>query len=92
MDIFSNLRIGPLWSVQEKRFLTKEEKNSVRCAIVVKSDFGYSLEFLTKEGIKHIPVSGKMKTTIGFIPNIDNIKILRLERDYDQEIIYRVEF
>ncbi len=92
MSVFSNMRMHPLWKVENVRFLTKEEKQFVRCAIVAKSEFGYSLEFFTKKGIKHIPISGKTKTTIGFVPNIDNIKFLRLERDYDQEVIYRVEF
>ncbi len=93
MDIFSNMRMYPAhWIVQEVRFLTEDEKKFVKCAIVAKSRFGYSLEFFTKKGIKHIPTSGKTKTTIGFVPNIDNIKFLRFERDSDQEVIYRVEF
>ena len=93
MNIFSSLCIYPAhWVVQDVRFLTEDEKKFIRCAIVVKGEFGYSLEFFTKEGIKDIPISTKTKTTIGFIPNIDSIKFLRLERDYDQATIYRIEF
>lgn len=92
MSVFSNMRMHPLWKVENVRSLTEEEKQFVRCAIVVKGDFGYLVEFFTKKGIKYIPISRNTKTTIGFVPNIDNIKFLRLEREGDQEAIYRVEF
>lgn len=93
MNIFSGLRIYPAhWEVQNTRLLTKEEKEFIKCAIVVKSEFGYSLEFFVKKGIAHIPITLNTETTIGFVPNIDNIRVITLERDYDKAIIYRIEF
>ena len=93
MHLFSSLRTYPgHWTVQNTRLLTKEEKEFIKCAIVVKSSFGYSLEFFVKKGIAHIPITLNTDTTIGFVPNIDNIRVITLERDYDKEIIYRVEF
>lgn len=29
---------------------------------------------------------------IGFVPNIDNIRVITIERDHDKAIVYRVEF
>lgn len=93
MNMFDGLRTYPeIWVVQNVRPLAEEEKQLVSCAIVVKSEFGRSLEFFTKKGSVSIPISIGVNANIGFIPDIDKIEIITLKRKHDKAIIHRVSF
>ena len=98
MNIFANLRLMiPRWEVVDERFLTEEEKQNIESAIVVKSLYGYALEFLTSKGSRLVPLTNNVDAVIGHIPDIDSIKVLTLKlRDSDPEdtidTIIRIEF
>lgn len=94
MSIFSDLIVGTKWSVQNTRSLIDEEKQLLKCAIVVKSQYYYSLELWTDKGLTHIPISTKMlDVKVGQVVDIDKIKILTLTNNWGGDNpIYRVEF
>lgn len=93
MNIFEGLQVGRPWQVTNVRNLTPFEYLQIVSATVVQSQFGYSVEFLLKNGKNsHIPLSTKCYTDHmeGTIINPCNIKVLTLEK-YGDTII-RIEF
>lgn len=95
MNIFANLHLMiPRWEVVDERFLTEEEKQNIKSAIVVESKYGYSLEFLTSKGSRFVPLTGNIDAVIGYIPDIDSIKVLtlKLKNSDPEETIIRIEF
>jgi hypothetical protein len=93
MSIFDGMCVRPnCWRPESERMLTNEEKQLTKCAIVIKSRYGYSLELFTNIGIKQIPIIGYLKPSIGQVVNVDNIKVITLVNPYEQLPIYRVEF
>lgn len=91
MNIFEGITIQvPKWRVQSERCLTKEEKQHIKTAIVVIGQWGLCLELITRNSINTVPLSTKVDTVIGYIPNIDSIKVLTLEKYGDT--ITRIEF
>lgn len=93
MTIFKGLKVGHPWQVRNRGPLTPWEYLQVVSATVVQSQFGYSVEFLLKNGGKsRIPLTAKCckdqieGTTIDPL----NIEILTLEKDGN--IVYRIEF
>lgn len=92
MNIFANLTVGTKWSVQNTRSLIDEEKQLLKCAIVVKSQYYYSLELWTDKGLTHIPISKMVDVKVGQVVDIDKIKILTLTSNWGDDPIYRVEF
>lgn len=97
MNIFSGLKVwAPMWEIIGTRYLTQEEKDFTKCAIVVESQYGYSLEFFTRMGRSCIPISlnsnREHRSCKGYIPDIDKIKIITLQLRDEKDIIYRIEF
>lgn len=93
MSVFEGIKIDRCcWRATDEKLLTKQEKEFVKCAIVVRSQFGLSLEFFTTKGPKQIPISTKICPPIGYIPNIDNIKVITLCKEGEEFPIYRIEF
>ena len=92
MNIFEGLLVGRPWHVTNVRNLTPLECSQIASATVVQSQYGYSVEFLTKDGEKsHVPLSNKCYTNgmEGTIINLCNIKVLTLENNGDT--IIRIE-
>lgn len=93
MNIFEGLQVGRPWQVINVRALTPFEYLQIVSATVVQSRFGYSVEFLTKDGRKScVPLSSACYTdnVEGTIINPHSIKVLTLEK-YGDTII-RIEF
>lgn len=93
MSIFNGIWVKPYcWLPKSERMLTDKEKQITKCAIVIKSRYGYSLEFFTNIGIKQIPIIGCRKPSIGQVINVDNIRVITLENPYEEGTLTRVEF
>jgi hypothetical protein len=93
MSTFEGLQVGRPWQVINVRNLTPLEYLQIISATVVQSKVGYSVEFLTKNGIKsYVPLSSVCYTNCmeGTAINPHSIKVLTLEQ-YD-DIIFRIEF
>lgn len=90
MTIFENLKVAAKWVVIEERFLTEEEKEIIKDPIVIEGKFGYLLEFRIAGDVIRTPLGRQADGVIGYIPDINNIKIVTLKCGND--IIYRVEF
>lgn len=93
MTIFEGLQVGYPWQVRSRRPLTPREYLQVVSVTVVQSQFGYSVEFLLKNGGKsRIPLVARCcKDQIeGTVIDPLNIKVLTLEKD--GITIYRIEF
>lgn len=90
MTIFENLKVSTKWVVIEERFLTEEEKKFIKAPIVVEGKYCNSLKFMTPKGVRRIPISRQADVVIGYVPDINNIKIITLKCGND--ITYRVEF
>lgn len=93
MNIFEGLQVGRPWQVTNVRNLTPFEYLQIVSATVVQSQFGYSVEFLFKNGEKsHIPLSSKcyINHMEGTIIDPCSIQVLTLEKYGD--IITRIEF
>lgn len=93
MNIFSGLKYWTPWSVVDKRNLTQEEKESVKSAEIVESDFGMSVCFTLINGeTSEVPLStnSNSKAHIGDIVDVNSISIITLHNDYDEEI-HRIE-
>ena len=75
------------WNLKDKRKFSDEELSVVLYAIVVKTDYGYSVEFHMKSGGRtYIPLSSDSTIQEGDIIHLDKAYVLR-EKD-----IYRVEY
>lgn len=93
MNIFEGLQVEHPWQVRNRRFLTPWEYLQVTSATVVQSQFGYSVEFLLKNGKQNkIPLSTKhyANDLEGTVIDPLNIEILMLEKE--GITIYRIEF
>lgn len=93
MNIFEGLQVGRSWHVINVRNLTPQECLQIVSATVVQNKYGYSVEFLTKDGRKHYEsLSLKCHTNCmeGTVINPHSIKIVTLENDGDT--IIRIEF
>lgn len=90
MNIFAGLRVGHPWRVQESRYLTWDEVNSVLYAEVVPSQFWYSVCFHLNTGkCSYVPLSSNSNACAGDIVDPAEIKVLILENDGDK--IVRIE-
>lgn len=93
MNIFEGLQVGRPWQVRNRRFLTPWEYLQVVSATVVQSQFGYSVEFLLKNGKQSkVPLSTKCYADglEGTVIDPCSIKVLTLEKDGDT--IIRIEY
>lgn len=93
MNIFEGLQVERPWHIINVRNLTPQECSQIVSTTVVQSEFGYSVEFLTKDGRKpHVPLSPKCCTNDmeGTVISPHSIKIVTLEKYGD--IIIRIEF
>lgn len=93
MNIFEGLQVGRPWQVTNVRNLTPFEYLQIVSATVVQSQFGYSVEFLFKNGENsHIPLSTKccIDHMEGTSIDLCSIKVLTLEKYGDT--ITRIEF
>jgi hypothetical protein len=93
MNIFEGLQVGRPWQVRNRRFLTPWEYLQVVSATVVQSQFGYSVEFLLKNGENNwVPLSIKCYADDieGTVIDPLDIEVLTLEQYGDT--IYRIEF
>lgn len=93
MNIFEGLQVGYPWQVRNRRFLTPWEYLQVVAATVVQSQFGYSVEFLLKNGKRSkVPLSTKCYAgdLEGTVIDPLSIEVLTLEKD--GTTIYRIEF
>ena len=92
MNIFEGLQVGRPWQVTNVRNLTPLEYLQIVSATIVQSQFGYSVEFLFKNGENsHIPLSTKCYTDRmeGTVIDPCSIKVLTLENNGDT--IIRIE-
>lgn len=93
MNIFEGLQVGHPWQVRNRRLLTPWEYLQVVSATVVQSQFGYSVEFLLKNGENNrVPLSTKCYADDieGTVIDPCSIKVLTLEKDGDT--IIRIEY
>ncbi len=86
MNIFSNLTVCHPWKVEDSRFFTWDEANSVLYAEVVASQFGMSVCFHLNTGKSScIPLSTNCTACIGDIIDPVEAKVITLYKD-DMEI------
>lgn len=93
MNIFEGLQVGRSWQVTNVRNLTPFEYLQIVSATVVQSQFGYSVEFLLKNGKQSkVPLSTKCYADDleGTVIDPCSIKVLTLEKDGDT--IIRIEY
>ncbi|MGO5243001.1 leucine-rich repeat protein [Hallella faecis] len=80
------------WNLKDKRKFSEEELNAVLYAIVVKTDYGYSVEFHMKSGCRtYIPLSSDSTIQEGDIIHLDKAYVLTLSKLGEKDI-YRVEY
>ena len=80
------------WNLKDKRKFSEEELNAVLYAIVVKTDYGYSVEFHMKSGGRtYIPLSSDSTIQEGDIIHLDKAYVLTLSKLGEKDI-YRVEY
>lgn len=90
MIIFKNLTVEHPWKVNDSRYFTWDEVNSVLYAEVVSSQFGMSVCFHLNTGkTSCIPLSTNSTACIGDIIDPVEAKVLTLYKD-DMEIV-RIE-
>lgn len=79
------------WVAKSSREFTAEEKAEVSSAIVVASEYGKSVCFFLKSGMRgYIPVSTLSTLQEGQTVNLDDVKLVTLGREGDADIL-RVE-
>ena len=80
------------WNLKDKRKFSDEELSVVLYAIVVKTDYGYSVEFHMKSGGRtYIPLSSDSTIQEGDIIHLDKAYVLTLSKLGEKDI-YRVEY
>ena len=80
------------WNLKDKRKFSEEELNAVLYAIVVKTDYGYSVEFHMKSGGRtYIPLSSDSTIQEGDIIHLDKAYVLTLSKLGEKDI-YRIEY
>ena len=80
------------WNLKDKRKFSDEELNAVLYAIVVKTDYGYSVEFHMKSGGRtYIPLSSDSTIQEGDIIHLDKAYVLTLSKLGEKDI-YRIEY
>lgn len=91
-NVFSGLDIyGAKWNVVESRNFTQEEIASVSNAVIVASEFGNSVCFhMVSGGNTYIPLSNTTQGSVGDTVDMASVKLLKLQREGDKDIM-RVE-
>lgn len=80
------------WNLKDKRKFSEEELNAVLYVIVVKTDYGYSVEFHIKSGGRtYIPLSSDSTIQEGDIIHLDKAYVLTLSKLGEKDI-YRIEY
>ena len=76
------------WVAKSSREFTEEEKQAVSSAIVVPSQFGRSVCFFLKSGMRgYIPVSTLSKLAEGETVDLNKVKLVTLGREGDADIL-----
>ena len=90
-NFFSSKQVyGPKWSLVDSRNFTEEEKNMISSTKVVPSEYGLSMCFMLKSGgAVYTPLSKNSSYKVGDTPNMDQLKVLTLERE--GETIEKIE-
>ena len=91
MNIFSALRVyAGKWSEKDVRSFTPEEIAAVDKAVVVESNFGYSVCFMMKSGGQtYIPLDQNSPATTGDIIDLSKAEVVTLQKSGEEDI-YRV--
>lgn len=86
MNIFSSLRVyNTPWVTVSQRNFTSEEKSSVEEAVVVESEYGYSVCFkLSGGGQSYIPLSKDATLSLGDSVDMNKALLITLERNGEQ--------
>lgn len=88
MNIFSALRVyAGKWSQKDVRPFTQEEIDAVAKAIVVESNYGYSVCFMLKSGGQsYIPLEDDAPVAEGDTIDLSKAKVVTLEKAGEQDI------
>lgn len=91
MNIFNNLRVyAGKWSVKSTRDFSEEEKAAIVQAVVVPSQYGYSVQFTMKSGgLTFIPLDQNSSLGEGEIVSLEEAKLVTLCKSGECDI-YRV--
>lgn len=89
MSIFSSLKIyADKWSEKECRNFTAEEIAEVEQAVVVESNFGYSVCFTMKAGGQHyIPVDMQSECSVGDVVDLTKAQVKTLTKRGEADIL-----
>lgn len=89
MSIFSSLKIyADKWSEKECRNFTAEEIAEVESAVVVESNFGYSVCFTMKAGGQHyIPVDMQSECSVGDMVDLTKAQVKTLTKRGEADIL-----
>lgn len=80
------------WKQKNKRKFSEEELDAVSCAIVVKSEYGYSVEFHMKSGGRtYIPMSNDSTIKEGDYIDLDKVYVITLSKLGEKDI-YRIAY
>ena len=88
-NVFNSLTVYGAWQVENEREFNDAEKNAVRNATVVKSDYGKSVMFFMKNGgVTYIPVGRNSvdKVEIGKTYDVNNMRYVRLTKPGESPI------
>lgn len=89
MSIFSSLKIyADKWQEKECRNFTAEEIAEVESAVVVESNFGYSVCFTMKAGGQHyIPVDMQSECGVGDVVDLTKAQVKTLTKRGEADIL-----
>ena len=92
MNIFSSLKLyAGTWSIKSSRVFNAEEKNAIRKAVVVTSQYGNSVCFMLVNGGKtYIPLDNSSSLGVGEEVDMNKAKLLVLTKAGESDI-YRVK-
>lgn len=91
MNIFSALRVyAGKWSEKAIRPFSAEEVTAVEKAVVVESQYGFSVCFYMKTGGQtYVPLDQNSSLSIGDVVNLTEAQLVTLQKPGEQDI-YRV--
>lgn len=88
MSLFSNVKIyAGNWNVKSTEKLGDSDKNIIKSACTVSSDFGVSVCFFLKAGGQfYVPLSRDCNLGIGEIVDLDKVEVITLSKDGEADI------
>lgn len=83
--------VAEMWRISNSRHLTNEEISAISSNRVVKSQYGFSVEFsMKKGGVVYLPLLNKNKLSENAEINLHDAKILTLSKEGEKDI-YRID-